>query len=174
MKEHIIETRRCYIREIEEGDIAKELLLYESPHMTDFIDPPGEYDEEVKLCREYADKVYRRYGYGMWGIFDRETDELIGEAGLEPRFDVDRLEYPFDWMFERTSAELGFFIAEPLWGAGYCTEACKEILTYCKDKFGIRTVFARAQKENPASVRVLEKLGFERLEKDLFIKKVVD
>ena len=171
MKEHIIETPRCYIREIEEGDIAAELELYDSPHMTDFIDPPEEYEDEVILCRLYADKVYGQYGYGMWGIFDRATDELIGEAGLEPRFDVDRQEYPYDWMFERSSAELGFFIAERLWGQGFCTEACNEILTCCKDRFGITTVFARAQDDNVASVRVLEKLGFSEMENNLYIKR---
>ncbi len=169
MKEHIIETKRCYIREIDEGDIAAELRLYSSPHMTDYIDPPEEYEQEVLLCREYARKVYDRYGYGMWGIFDKSTDELIGEAGLEPRFDVDREEYPYDWMFEKSSAELGFFIAEDLWGQGYCTEACKESLNYCREKFGITLVFARAPEDNIASVKVLEKLGFSRLDIGLYL-----
>ena len=160
-----------FIREIEESDIAAEITMFNGPHMSDFIDPPEDYDTELQLCREHAAKVYGKYGYGMWGIFDRKTGELIGEAGLEPRFDVDRQDYPFDWMFERSCAELGFFISESLWGQGYCTEACREILSYCNRKFGITVVFARAEDENRASVRVLEKLGFTRLEKNLFIKK---
>ena len=172
MKEYLIETKRCLIKEIETSDIASESKLYSSPHMTDFIDPPEEYEEELRLCEEYARKVYGRYGYGMWGIFHKDTGELIGEAGLEPRFDVDREEYPYDWMFERNCAELGFFIAEDLWGQGYCTEVCSEILPYCRDHFGITSVFARASSENLASVRVLEKLGFEEMEKSLYIKRL--
>lgn len=170
MRDIILETERCYVRELEESDVAAEAKLFESPHMTDFIDPPEEYEEEVLLCREYAELVYRRYGFGTWGIFDRNTDALIGEAGLEPRFDVDRDEYPYDWMFEDDCAELGFLIAEDLWGQGYCTEACSSILGYCKEHFGIRRVFARAEEENAASVRVLEKLGFTREEKGLYIR----
>ncbi len=170
MRETILETKRCYVRELEEGDVAAEAELFKSSHMTDYIDPPEAYEEEVLLCREYAEKIYGRYGYGMWGIFDKETDALIGEAGLEPRFDVDRDEYPYDWMFEDDCAELGFFIAQDLWGQGYCTEACSSILDYCRDHFGIRRVFARAEEENVASVRVLEKLGFKREEKGLYVR----
>ena len=169
MKKHIIETERCYISALDEGDIAKEIELCADPFMTEFMDPPQDYDEEVQLCREYAQKVYGKYGYGMWGIFDRGTDELIGEAGLEPRFDVDRQEYPYDWMFERNCAELGFFVAHSLWGQGYCTEACREILDYCAKNFGIPSVFARVLDDNVASVRVLEKLGFSRYDGNLYI-----
>ena len=168
MKNFITETKRCYIREIRESDVAAETELYNSSHMTDFIDPPEEYDKEVLLFREYADKVYKKYGYGMWGIFDKASGQLIGEAGLEPCFDVDRARYPYNWMFERNCAELGFFIAEHLWGKGYCTEACTEILTYCREHFGITRVFARAEDSNTASVRVLSKLGFSKLEENIY------
>lgn len=100
------------------------------------------------------------------------NDRLIGEAGLEPRFDVDRDQYPYDWMFERNCAELGFFIAEDLWGKGYCTEVCREILPYCKEHYGITDVFALADAYNEASVRVLEKLGFEHIENELYRMKI--
>ena len=168
MKDCIFETKRCYVREMKESDVADEIKLYERPHMTDFIEPPEEYEEEVKLCGEYARKVYGRFGYGMWGIFDKENDRLIGEAGLEPRFDVDRSAYPYDWMFEDNCAELGFFIAEQLWGRGYCTEVCSQVLTYCREHFGISDVFARAEDGNVASVRVLEKLGFTKIDDCLY------
>ena len=57
MKNFITETKRCYIREIRESDVAAETELYNSPHMTDFIDPPEEYDREVLLFREYVGDI---------------------------------------------------------------------------------------------------------------------
>jgi len=160
MNDYILTTPRCYVREITEQDIAAEFELYDSPHMTDHISPLSDYEQEVELCREYAQKIYDRYGYGMWGIFDRNTHRLIGEAGLEPRADVNRAKYPYDWMFDEYTAELGFCIAEDLWGQGYCKEVCRSILDHCRDNFGITTVFARTVPENIASVRVLISLGF--------------
>ena len=160
MDNRILCTPRCLVRELTEEDVAAEFQLYDSPHMTDHIPALSDYDTEVKLCREYEDRVYRCFGYGMWGVFDRNTGRLIGEAGLEPRADTDRTKYPYDWMFDRNCTELGFCIAEELWGQGYCTEVCTRILDYCLEHFGITTVFARTVPANIASIRVLERLGF--------------
>ena len=166
MTGYILETPRCYIREITEADIAAEFKLYDSPHMTDFIPPLSDPGTEVSLCKEYAAKVYDVYGYGMWGIFDCKTDRLIGEVGLEPRADTDRTKYPYDWMFDDSCAELGFMIAEDLWGQGYCTEVCRAILDHCRKHFGITEVFARTVPENTASLHVLAALGFEEYGSD--------
>ena len=161
--EHVLKTDRCYIRQLQKGDIEAEIRLLSDPEMLDFVEPPEEYDEEIRLWSEYKEKVYDRYGYGMMGIFDKDTDELIGEAGLEPRFDINRNEYPYDWMFEKNSAELGYFIKKELWGQGLCTEACKRIISYCNGNCGISCVFARTDDENTASVKVLDKLGFKKI-----------
>ncbi len=158
---YLFTTRRCGIRELTEADLPAEFELYRGPHMTEHIPPLSGYKEELKLFREYAGLVYRVYGYGMWGIFDPVTGRLMGEAGLEPRVDVNRAKYPYDWMFGEHSAELGFLIAEELWGQGYCKEACRGVLQYCGEHFGIDTVFARTVPENIAAVRVLAGLGFE-------------
>lgn len=161
MDDYIVVTARCGIREIRDTDILAEFALYSGPHMTDHIPPLSDYESEVELCREYAVQIYDRYGYGMWGIFDLESGRLIGEAGLEPRVDTDRDKYPYDWMFDTHCAELGFCIAEDLWGQGYCMEACRSILDHCRERFGITVVFARTVPENAASVNVLKSLGFE-------------
>lgn len=162
--ERILETERCYVREIQVSDVPAELKLYDSPHMTDFIEPLFDLEKESEYQRLYIEKIYGKYGYGMWAVFDKETDRLIGEAGLEHRTDINREKFPYEWMFEDSCAELGFCMAEDLWGQGYCTEVCRAIMDYCREHFGIRTVFARADRENGASVRVLTKLGFRPYE----------
>ncbi len=160
MDDYILSTKRCAVREIDEKDLPAEYELYDSPHMTDYIPPLSDPEAEIILCREYARKIYGVYGFGMWGVFDKNTGRLIGEAGLEPRFDADRTKYPFDWMFDRHCAELGFLIAEDLWGLGYCKEVCRAVLSYCREHFSITDVFSRTNADNIASVRVLEGLGF--------------
>lgn len=57
--------------------------------------------------------------------------------------------------------EIGYWIAEPFWGKGYAQEAGDAILAEADRYFGPTTFKAGAFADNPASLRVLEKLGFE-------------
>ncbi|MBQ1548536.1 MAG: GNAT family N-acetyltransferase [Lachnospiraceae bacterium] len=173
MNKYILETERCYVREMDETDVADEIELYDnSPHMVDFIEPLYSFEEEVRYHKLYVEKIYGKYGYGMWGVYDKETHRLIGEAGLEHRIDINREKFPYEWMFDDKCSELGFCFAEDLWNRGYCTEVCRAILDYGKNTLGHNRFFARAEKENGASVRVLEKLGFKHYEGRYYIMDV--
>ncbi len=160
MGKFILETRRCYVREMEVSDVEAEFELYNSPHMVDFIEPLLSYDEEVEYHRLYIEKIYGKYGYGMWSVLDKKTDRLIGEAGLEHRVDINREKFPYEWMFDERCSELGYCFAEDLWGQGYATEVCSAIIDYGINVMHHNCFFARADKANIASVRVLEKIGF--------------
>ncbi len=59
-------------------------------------------------------------------------------------------------------AELGYWIGKPFWGKGYCTEAASEILRYAFETVRLNRVSARHLARNPASRRVLEKIGMSR------------
>ena len=56
--------------------------------------------------------------------------------------------------------ELGFWIGKPYWGRGYATEAARALVGYAFDKLGLTQIVAGAFRENRASRRVLEKVGF--------------
>ncbi|WP_265587862.1 GNAT family N-acetyltransferase [Sphingomicrobium arenosum] len=55
--------------------------------------------------------------------------------------------------------ELGYWIAEPHWGRGYATEAARAALDVART-LGWARIEAAHFLDNPASGRVLEKLGF--------------
>ncbi len=75
-----------------------------------------------------------------------------GAIGLQFRNDI-----------ERCSAELGYWIGEPLWGRGVMTAAIQSFTAWAMPRFGLTRVYAEVFAENPASGRVLEKSGFERV-----------
>jgi RimJ/RimL family protein N-acetyltransferase len=56
-------------------------------------------------------------------------------------------------------AELGYWIGVPYWGRGYATEAAGAILEYAFAERGLNRVYAFHWTTNPASGRVLEKIG---------------
>ncbi len=55
--------------------------------------------------------------------------------------------------------ELGYWIARPYWGRGYATEAASGVLEVAR-LLGYRTINAGHFLDNPASGKVLRKLGF--------------
>ncbi len=168
----ILETERCIVREMTVEDVPAEFELYDSPHMVDFIEPLLSFEEEVEYHRLYIEKIYGKYGYGMWSVIEKATGRLIGEAGLEHRVDINREKFPWEWMFDEKCSELGFCFAEDLWGQGYCTEVCRGILDYGINVMKHNTFFARAESANVASVRVLTKLGFKNYKGKYYILKI--
>ena len=56
--------------------------------------------------------------------------------------------------------ELGYWLARPHWGRGYATEAGRAVLAAARDSLRLRRIEAGHFLDNPASGRVLEKLGF--------------
>ncbi len=62
----------------------------------------------------------------------------------------------------RKSAEMGYWIGEPFWGNGIATEATNLICEYAFDNLGVERIFSSVFDYNKASMRVMEKCGFEK------------
>jgi len=59
------------------------------------------------------------------------------------------------------NAEVGYFFAPDAWGNGYATDATRTVVAYAFEERRLHKVYARAFAFNDASMRVLEKTGFE-------------
>ena len=60
---------------------------------------------------------------------------------------------------ETTQANLGYWVGEQYWGKGYCTEAGKALICHAFDALSLKRVYALHLTSNPASGRVMEKIG---------------
>ncbi len=58
-------------------------------------------------------------------------------------------------------AEMGYWIGKPYWNQGHCTEATKEVLRYVFEALGLNRAQARHMTKNPASGRVMHKVGMK-------------
>lgn len=58
------------------------------------------------------------------------------------------------------AAEIGYWIARTHWGQGFATEAGRALIGYCFRKARFRRLTCCHFTDNPASRRVIEKLGF--------------
>lgn len=62
----------------------------------------------------------------------------------------------------RMSAEIGYYIAKPLWGMGIATAAVGKLVQLIFDNTDIIRIYSTVFAGNAASARVLEKCGFRR------------
>ena len=83
-------------------------------------------------------------------IFERGTGapQLVGACGLGRR--------------PSGSVEMGYWIARSYWGRGFATEACHALVEIAR-ALGLASLEGSHFIDNPASARVLEKLGFKSL-----------
>ncbi len=58
--------------------------------------------------------------------------------------------------------EIWFLISPTLWGKGMATEATRELLTLGFGELGLHRIWATCLPENPASERVLQKVGMRK------------
>ena len=93
-------------------------------------------------------------------VFAIEVDGIAsGSIGIFPQTDI-----------RKKNAELGYWLAEPLWGNGIIPKAIVEIVEYGFKTFDINRIFAIPYHINIGSQKALEKAGFTlevRLEKTL-------
>ena len=91
-----------------------------------------------------------RFATGHAAVFGITTvaEGLVGAIGLEIN--------P-----EHRHAELGYWIGKNHWNHGYATEAARAVLSYGFRERLLHKIFARHMRHNPASGRVLQKLGMQ-------------
>lgn len=81
-------------------------------------------------------------------IFARTSGapRLVGSVGIHP--DADGM-------------ELGYWVARPYWGLGFATEAAAGLLRAARGSLRLERLHSGHFADNPASGRVLRKLGFQ-------------
>ena len=110
---------------------------------------------ERGYVREYIEKVYSFYEFGIWTILLKETGQIIGRAGLSMR---EGYEWP----------QLGYVIGVPWQGKGLGREVCQGILAYAKEELAMEKIQVLIHAQNKTSLKLAEKLGFQVTEEISF------
>ncbi|MBQ9059273.1 MAG: GNAT family N-acetyltransferase [Atopobiaceae bacterium] len=88
-------------------------------------------------------------------------DKAVGSIGL-------KIGEESDLAIGSDQAELGFWMAHPLWNHGYMTEAVREVMRYGFESLGLEAIWAGHSADNIQSKRVQQKVGlhYQRSIKD--------
>jgi RimJ/RimL family protein N-acetyltransferase len=146
MKSTLIETPRLQLRSVGEADIPELVPLIGAREVAaTTLRIPHPYEE--KHARAFLASVAKENELRL-AIRLRSDGRLCGGVGLHP-------ETPHH------HAELGYWIGVPYWGNGYATEAAKAVVRYGFEHLKLNRIFAHHFKHNPASGKVLRKIGMK-------------
>jgi RimJ/RimL family protein N-acetyltransferase len=146
-------TERLHLRPFAEDDEAAIHAVYADPDVMRFVGHGAHRTmaETATALRTYAD-VLARHGYSFVAVIERESGELVGDAGLHPLAGVG------------PELELGYTLARRAWGRGYATEIGRALIAHAFEELGVPRVVAQVEPENAASRHVLRKLGMTERE----------
>lgn len=105
---------------------------------------------DARAYVRYLQRQYRNHVPSSWCIEHLETGKVIGTIGL------------MWWNQEHNSAEIGYSLSQDYWNQGLMTEALQEVLRYSFEELNIHRLEAQHECTNPASGRVMEKVGMRK------------
>lgn len=145
-----IRTDRLELRQFRDDDAGFILELLNEPEFRRFIGDKGvrSLDDARDYLQQGPIASYAEHGFGILRANCAMSGDALGMCGLV-------------WRQEFDDPDLGFAFLARHWSKGYASEAARTVLEYARVELGLRRVIAMADDDNRASVRVLEKLGFE-------------
>ncbi|MDO5541335.1 MAG: GNAT family N-acetyltransferase [Eubacteriales bacterium] len=150
----IAETERLLIRETIPEDLPALLEIYAQETGNKDVKLFSKEPEEELLA--YISKRYGLYGYGLWTVAEKSSEDVIGRIGFE---ECSNEKVCGDNMIP----ELQYMIRREARKKGYAYEAAAAILEYVRQQYGFEKAVLRTSAENTASCNLAEKLGFRRI-----------
>lgn len=146
----LLETPRLRLRRFTARDLANMRELESDPEVVRFTPmamplPPER--TEARL-RDVIAKQATRSPLGVWACETKQASDFVGWFML--------------LKLDERDPELGFMLVRRQWGKGYATEAARRLVEYGIHELGHGAILATVQRENTASAKILEKLGFQR------------
>lgn len=150
-----MEGSQIYLRFLEERDATAKLNLnlrnrsfFES-YVTTRTDEFYTFDYQLQSIKSGIASMHNDEGY-FWGIFLIDSDDLVGVLSLT---EVLRGSLQSCW--------LGYSLDRAQNGQGYTTEAVRLVVDYAFQALQLHRIEAGVMPHNSASIKVLEKTGFE-------------
>ena len=151
----IIETQRCYLRELSVYDAQ---FFYDLNADSEVIKYTGDMpfntlQEAESFLRNY--NQYELYGFGRWAVINKTTGDFLGWCGLK-------------YLPDQNEVDLGYRFFKKYWNQGFATETAKACIAYGFNDLNLAKIIGRAMEMNVGSIKVLEKAGLTFVDKYKF------
>ncbi len=156
-KDIIAETERLIIRLMTQADAQEQLeaLFLNPATLPEWRDDKRNLDYSKQAIEELQTHQ-KKHGYSVYGVFDKQTGELLGRTGFTLR--------QSDPAFPAYT-DLAYVFSKDHQGKGYATEATKAVTAWIFEHSSIEKIGTFVIDGTPGSARVLEKAGFTETRK---------
>ncbi|MFR7496919.1 MAG: GNAT family N-acetyltransferase [Bacteroides stercoris] len=142
MNRIVLETNRLLLREMTLSDMsALSLILQDEKVMYAYNGAFN--DKETLIWMQKQLQRYKDYGFGLWGVFLKDTNEMIGQCGITMQ------EYKATQV-----PEIGYLFAYKHWHNGYATEAAIACREYGFNTLRLDELYSIIRNTNIASQKV--------------------
>ena len=162
-QEPILQTERLIIRPLRMDDVEDVYGLYSdwavSKTLSRITFPFTRQAAQQFVADAQAALAHEPVSSYILGMFERDSSSFVGIVALRiPALDAT---LPDD---ERATWDgvgiLGYSVVRSRWNQGFATEGAQRVMRFAFDELGLTRLQASPLRENPASRRVLERLGF--------------
>ena len=143
----ILETERLYLREITQADFESLCkILQDEETMKAYEGAFSDSETQEWLDRQIS--RYQKWGFGLWAVILKQTDEMIGQCGLTMQ----------PWK-ESEVLEIGYLFERLYWHNGYAIEAAAACKKYAFEVLKAEEVCSIIRDTNTASQNVAIRNG---------------
>lgn len=147
----VLQTKRLILKHPKLSDLDNLIALRMDPNVMQYVgNGLVQTKEEVKNFLDAALPYHQQYGFGFFSVFEKETGDFVGQAGL----------FHFGFDVSQNEIELAYRLHKKYWNRGFATELVKALIDWGFDHLKLKKIIAIIFPENNASRRVLEKSGF--------------
>lgn len=146
----VLETQRLVLRHLTIDDAPFILRLLNEPSFLQYIG-----DKNVRTLADAREYIltgpvasYEQNGFGVNLVELKEGGTPLGMCGLVKRPAL-------------SDPDIGFAFLPEYWNKGYALESAAAVLEHGQEVFHLARIDAIVNPDNEASVRLLEKLGFQ-------------
>ncbi len=147
------ETDRLYMRKMKQSDFACLCKILQDQE-TMYAYEGAFSDAEVQEWLDRQISRYQKWGFGLWAVILKETEEMIGQCGLtmQPWKDGEVL-------------EIGYLFQRSYWHKGYATEAAMACKRYAFEILDANEVCSIIRDTNTASQNVAVRNGMKAVDR---------
>ena len=147
----IIETERLFLREMTEDDFhSLYKILSDSNIMRHY---PYIFDEgRVRNWIERNIERYKTFGFGLWAVCLKETEELIGDCGLTMQL-----------IGGEIKPEIGYHIRSDMQRKGYAKEAAIAVRNWTFNNTPFNVVYSYMKHTNEPSYKTAISYGCKQV-----------
>jgi [ribosomal protein S5]-alanine N-acetyltransferase len=146
----VLESSRTVLCEYQLGFVEDIFAVRGDAEVQLYNSAPHQSLDETRAFVEEQRAKYRAKTEIIWAIQLRESGRVVGSVSL------------FDWERYHRRAAIGYDMARDCWGQGLATEAIREVLRFGFEALALNRIEIWTAAENVRSVRLAERLGFER------------